>query len=66
MMAKLTEEYFQGLKLIQRSIKENEEWVKCSKPAMDQIVSKLPSDLVEISGLEVKLTEKAITLLEWL
>jgi len=46
-------------------MKENEEWVKCSKPAIDQIISKLPPDLVEISGSKAKLTHEAIILLKW-
>ena len=67
-MTELTDQQRTTLRLIKRTTPKDDGWYQCASMIFEQLILPMPDALVEKDSehLRVRLTEKAVTLLEWL
>ena len=67
-MAKLTDGQRETLRLVNRSPGLEGGWRSCSPVVFEQLIAPMPDELVEKDATQrrVRLTDKGITLIEWL
>lgn len=65
---KLTDAQMNGLRLVMRSPDSGDGWRKCSKILFEKVILPMPDELFEkdVANQMVRLTEKGLTLVEWL